>query len=51
MGMAVRSGRIVRLLHAPLSDGTVQLSERALPEYVAALTKASGIIVARPLDS
>jgi cell wall-associated NlpC family hydrolase len=50
MGMAVRSGRVVRLLHAPLSDGNVQLSGRSLPDYVAALGKATGILVARPVN-
>lgn len=50
-GMAVRSGRVVKFLHAPLSGGAVQLSERSLPEYVAGLgARTTGIIVARPLN-
>ncbi len=50
-GMAVRSGTVVKFLHAPLSGGAVQLSERPLPEYVAALgARTTGIIVSRPLN-
>ena len=49
-GMIVRTGNTVKFLHAPLSGGAVQLSERALPDYVAGIGKATGIIVVRPLE-
>lgn len=37
------------VLHAPLSGGVVEVSPRALPEYVAAIRRCTGIMVARPL--
>ena len=40
---------VLRVLHAPLSGGTVEVSRRALPEYVAAIKRSTGILVARPL--
>jgi hypothetical protein len=39
----------LRVLHAPLSGGVVQVSHTTLPEYVAAIRHATGILVARPL--
>jgi hypothetical protein len=39
----------VRVLHAPLSGGLVQVSRTTLAEYVAALPRATGILIARPL--
>jgi cell wall-associated NlpC family hydrolase len=50
VGFALRSGNVVKFLHAPLSGGSVQLSPGSLAEYVADLPKATGIIVARPLN-
>ena len=50
VGFAVRSAGAVKFLHAPLSGGSVELSDHALSDYVAAITKATGIIVARPLN-
>lgn len=41
----------LRVLHAPLSGGTVEVSRTTLPEYVAAIRHATGILVARPLWS
>ncbi|MBK8007011.1 MAG: DUF1460 domain-containing protein [Gemmatimonadetes bacterium] len=38
-----------RVLHAPLSGGTVEIAARALPDYVSAIRRATGILVARPL--
>ncbi len=38
----------LRVLHAPLSGGTVEVSRATLPEYVAALRGSTGILVARP---
>jgi cell wall-associated NlpC family hydrolase len=40
---------VLRVLHAPLSGGVVQITRTTLPEYVAAIRRATGILVARPL--
>jgi hypothetical protein len=40
---------VLRVLHAPLSGGVVEVTRATLPEYVAAIRKATGILVARPL--
>jgi hypothetical protein len=40
---------VLRVLHAPLSGGLVQISHTTLPEYVAAIHHATGVLVARPL--
>lgn len=50
IGLVVRSGRTAHFLHAPLSGGAVQLSEKTLPDYVSGIGKATGIIVARPVN-
>ncbi len=50
VGFAIRSGNAVKFLHAPLSGGSVELSEHPLSEYVAGIAKATGIIVARPMN-
>lgn len=42
-------GRTLRVLHAPLSGGVVEISRSTLPEYVAAIRGCSGILVARPV--
>jgi N-acetylmuramoyl-L-alanine amidase-like protein len=42
-------GGILRVLHAPLSGGVVQVTRATLPQYVAAIRRATGILVARPL--
>ncbi len=39
----------LRVLHAPLSGGVVEVARAALPEYVTAIRRATGILVARPL--
>ncbi len=39
----------LRVLHAPLSGGAVEISRKTLPEYVVAIRKSTGILVARPL--
>ena len=41
--------RVLRVLHAPLSGGVVAVASATLPEYVAAIRQATGILVARPL--
>jgi hypothetical protein len=47
---AYRDGAgVLRVLHAPLSGGAVEVTRSTLPEYVAAIRRATGILVARPL--
>jgi hypothetical protein len=41
----------LRVLHAPLSGGVVEITEATLPEYVAAIRRSTGILVARPLQA
>jgi len=49
-GLAYRDGEgVLRVLHAPLSGGAVEVSRTTLPEYVSAIRRATGILVARPL--
>jgi hypothetical protein len=40
---------VLRVLHAPLSGGVVEVSRSPLPDYVAAIRRSTGILVARPL--
>lgn len=40
---------VLRVLHAPLSGGVVEITRTTLPEYVAAIKRSTGILVARPL--
>lgn len=48
--MAYRDGDgAMRVLHAPLSGGVVEVTRSTVPEYVAAIRRATGILVARPL--
>jgi Protein of unknown function (DUF1460) len=39
---------MLRVLHAPLSGGVVEVTRTTLPEYVAAIRRSTGILVARP---
>jgi Protein of unknown function (DUF1460) len=43
------AGGALRVLHAPLSGGVVEITRVTLPEYVAAIRRATGILIARPL--
>jgi N-acetylmuramoyl-L-alanine amidase-like protein len=43
------SAGVLRVLHAPLSGGVVEVTRTTLPEYVAAIPRATGILAARPL--
>lgn len=46
---AYRDARgVLRVLHAPLSGGAVEITRTTLPEYVANIRRATGILVARP---
>jgi hypothetical protein len=42
---------VLRVLHAPLSGGVVKVTRTTLPEYVAAIRRSTGILVARPVSS
>ena len=42
---------VLRVLHAPLSGGAVEITLTALPEYVARIRGSMGILVARPLSA
>lgn len=44
-------GGVLRVLHAPLSGGAVEVTRTTLPEYVAGIRGSTGILVARPLRS
>jgi hypothetical protein len=49
-GLAYRDrAGVMRVLHAPLSGGVVQVSRGTLSEYVAGLRGGTGVLVARPL--
>jgi N-acetylmuramoyl-L-alanine amidase-like protein len=39
---------VLRVLHAPLSGGVVEITRTTLPQYVAAIRRSTGILVARP---
>ena len=41
---------VMRVLHAPLSGGVVEITASTVPEYVQAIRQSTGILVARPLD-
>lgn len=42
---------VLRVLHAPLSGGAVEITRTTLPEYVARIKQSTGILVARPLSA
>ena len=49
-GLAYRDrGGVMRVLHAPLSGGVVQVSPGTVADYVNGLRSATGILAARPL--
>jgi len=48
---ARRDARALRILHAPLSGGVVEVTRTTLSEYVAAIRNCTGILVARPLPA
>ncbi|HEV2149466.1 MAG TPA: N-acetylmuramoyl-L-alanine amidase-like domain-containing protein, partial [Longimicrobiaceae bacterium] len=41
-------GGVLRVLHAPLSGGVVEVTRSTLPEYVAGIRRSTGILLARP---
>ena len=42
---------VLRVLHAPLSGGVVEITRSTLPEYVARIRRSTGILIARPLSA
>ena len=42
---------VLRVLHAPLSGGAVEITRSTLPEYVARIKRSTGILIARPLSA
>ena len=40
---------VLRVLHAPLSGGAVEVSHYELPDYVVAIKRSTGILLARPV--
>lgn len=42
-------GGTLRVLHAPLSGGVVEITRTTLPQYVAAIRRSTGILLARPV--
>ena len=40
---------VLRVLHAPLSGGVVEITGATLPQYVQAIRRSTGILVGRPL--
>lgn len=49
-GMAVWVDGVLKYLHAPLTNGKVQITEKSLLEYLASNKNQTGIMIARPLD-
>jgi hypothetical protein len=42
---------VLRVLHAPLSGGVVEVTRATLSDYVAAIRRSTGVLVARPMWS
>lgn len=42
---------VLRVLHAPLSGGSVEITRSTLPEYVERIKRSTGILIARPLSA
>ena len=49
-GMAFRFQGYLRLLHAPLSGGTIQITKRTIVDYLGQEESRTGIMLARPLE-
>jgi hypothetical protein len=47
--LVYRDNETVRVLHAPLAGGVVEITDATLTGYVRALRRGTGILVARPL--
>jgi hypothetical protein len=42
---------VLRVLHAPLSGGSVEITRTTLPEYVSRIRRSTGILLARPMSA
>lgn len=49
-GIAIRANGVLKYLHAPLSNGKVQISDKSLVDYLALHEGQTGVMVARPLE-
>jgi hypothetical protein len=49
-GMAIRFQGYLRLLHAPLSGGSVQITKRTIVDYLGQEESRTGIMIARPVE-
>jgi len=49
-GIAVRANGVLKYLHAPLSQGRVQITQKSLGEYLAMHPTQTGVMVARPVE-
>jgi hypothetical protein len=49
-GIAVSMNGAIKYLHAPLSNGAVQISDNSLTDYLALHKNQTGVMVARPLE-
>ncbi len=49
-GLAVEMNGVIKYLHAPLSGGSVQISEESLSAYLQKNSGRTGIMVARPVE-
>ncbi len=49
-GILIWQDGVLRFMHAPLAGGKVEISESALPEYLARNKRQTGIMVVRPLE-
>ena len=49
-GIAVSMNGVIKYLHAPLSNGAVQISDNSLADYLALHNNQTGVMVARPLE-
>lgn len=49
-GMAIRYQGYLRFLHAPLSQGAVQITKRTIADHLGQYESHIGIMIARPLD-
>jgi hypothetical protein len=49
-GLAVRSRGTLKFLHAPLTNGVVQITESSLVDFLMSRESNAGIMIARPLE-
>ena len=49
-GLAIWQDGVLKFLHAPLSKGKVQISDKSLVEYLQGYKNQTGVMVARPLE-